>query len=88
MLLFWVVTPCRLVGRYQRSALKMETVCFYETLVSTYESTKNHNPQQHYLNFWLEKSSKRMPLVIPSHRQIERKQYYYPFEVEARLNNI
>jgi hypothetical protein len=28
-------------------ALKMETVCFSETLVSTYESTRRHNPEQH-----------------------------------------
>jgi hypothetical protein len=38
MLFFWIETPCRLVGRYQRFgeiALKMETVCFSETVVST-----------------------------------------------------
>jgi hypothetical protein len=59
MLFFWVLAPCRLVGRCQRfgeiyclhlqpwwwrqyvcSALKIETVCFSETLVSTYESTQ------------------------------------------------
>jgi hypothetical protein len=52
MLLFWVVTPCRLVGccykRFGRkncpfrteanSTLKMERVCFSETLVCTYKS--------------------------------------------------
>jgi hypothetical protein len=41
ILLFWVVTPCRLVG------LKMETVCFSETLASTDESTRRQNPEQH-----------------------------------------
>jgi secreted PhoX family phosphatase len=25
----------------------METVCFSETLVSTYESTRHHNPEEH-----------------------------------------
>jgi hypothetical protein len=30
------------------SGLKMETVCFSETLVFTYESTRRHNPEQHY----------------------------------------
>jgi hypothetical protein len=53
--LFWVITLCRLVGRYYRcretqppsSALKMETVRFSETLVSTYESTRRYNPEQH-----------------------------------------
>jgi hypothetical protein len=25
----------------------METVCFSETLVSTYESTRHHSPEQH-----------------------------------------
>jgi hypothetical protein len=53
---FWVVTPCRLVGRYQyvgetyffaSTALKMETVCFSEILVSAYESTQRFNPEQH-----------------------------------------
>jgi hypothetical protein len=42
--------PCGLVGRCQcfgdtyLTALKMETVCFFETLVSTYKSTRRHNP--------------------------------------------
>jgi hypothetical protein len=43
MLVFWVVTLCGLVGR--ASALKMETVCFSETLVSTYKSTWHYNPE-------------------------------------------
>jgi hypothetical protein len=28
-------------------AVKMETECFSETLVSTYESTRRHNPEEH-----------------------------------------
>jgi hypothetical protein len=40
MLLFWDTT-----------ALKMETICFLETLVSTYKSTRRHNPEeQHWLH--------------------------------------
>jgi hypothetical protein len=39
MLLFWVVTPCRLVGRYRRFG---ETYCLH-TQFSTYESTRRHN---------------------------------------------
>jgi hypothetical protein len=31
MLVFWDVTPCGLVGRHQRFALKIEVVCFSET---------------------------------------------------------
>jgi hypothetical protein len=27
-------------------ALKMETICFSETLISTYESTRRHNPKE------------------------------------------
>jgi hypothetical protein len=50
---FWVITPCKLVGRYQRfgeiywlsPALKTESGCFSKTLVSTYESTQRHNPE-------------------------------------------
>jgi hypothetical protein len=49
MMMFWVVAPCRLVGRYHRfGGMKMETVCFSETLVSTYESTRRHNPEQQH----------------------------------------
>jgi hypothetical protein len=52
MLLFWVLAPCRLVGRCQRfgesSALKMETVCFSETLASTNESTRRQDPEDHH----------------------------------------
>jgi hypothetical protein len=31
------------------SALKMETVCSSETLVSTYESTRRHNPERRHI---------------------------------------
>jgi hypothetical protein len=49
--LFSVVTPCRRIGRYRRfgetsSGLNMETVCLSEKLVSTYESTRRHNPEK------------------------------------------
>jgi hypothetical protein len=54
---FCVVTLCGLVGDSNVSdkqavaiivpVLKMETVCFSETLVSTYESTHRHNPGQY-----------------------------------------
>jgi hypothetical protein len=40
--LFWVLTPCR------AEALKMETLCFSEMLVSTYESIQCHNPEEHH----------------------------------------
>jgi hypothetical protein len=36
-LVFWVIMPCGLL-----EALKMETVCFSETLVSTYKSTGDY----------------------------------------------
>jgi hypothetical protein len=45
MMLFWVLTPCRLVGWF--SALKMETLCFFETLASTYESTRRQYRDEH-----------------------------------------
>jgi hypothetical protein len=38
---FWVLTPCRLFGAE-------ETACFSETLVSTYKSTRRHNPEQQH----------------------------------------
>jgi hypothetical protein len=46
MLLFWVLAPCRFVGRCQRFGLKVETVCFYETLASTYEYTRRQKPRR------------------------------------------
>jgi hypothetical protein len=61
MTLFWVLASCRLVGRCQRfgetyclilsSTLKMETVCFSETLSSTDESTRRQNPEHHHQQF-------------------------------------
>jgi hypothetical protein len=39
ILVFWVVTKCGLVGRYQRSStLKMDAVCAFETLVCAVKS--------------------------------------------------
>jgi hypothetical protein len=37
-----------LVGRWQSSALKMETVCFSETFASKDESTRRQNPEVHH----------------------------------------
>jgi hypothetical protein len=47
MLIFWAVTPCGLVDRYQRFRAEVEAVCFSETLVSTYKSTRRHNSDEH-----------------------------------------
>jgi hypothetical protein len=55
ILFFWVVTPCRLVGRYQRfggtTALKMKAVCSSETLASTYKSAWHHNTEDQHRHF-------------------------------------
>jgi hypothetical protein len=55
ILVFRVLMPCGLVGRYQRfsktlifSGLKMEIVCFCKILVSTYKSTQHYNPEDQY----------------------------------------
>jgi hypothetical protein len=52
ILFFRVATPCTLVGRYNISEkhtdLNMETAYFSETLASTYETTRRHNPEQHH----------------------------------------
>jgi hypothetical protein len=54
MVVFWVVTPCILVGGYQcfggryrlslHFIMKMAAVCSSETLVTT---VQRHNPQDH-----------------------------------------
>jgi hypothetical protein len=46
MLVFWIVMLCGL------EALKMERVCFSETLVSTYKSTWCYNPEDQYHQLW------------------------------------
>jgi hypothetical protein len=55
MMFLWVLAPCGLVGRCQlfeeayylhlSPSLKMETVCFSETLASTDQSTRRQNPE-------------------------------------------
>jgi hypothetical protein len=56
-----VVTPYSLVGnltKFRRnvtppstsSALKMEATCSFETLVTTYKTTRRHNPEDHILD--------------------------------------
>jgi hypothetical protein len=44
LLLFWVMTPCGLVSRYQRFG---ETYCLHLQGFS-YESTRRHNPEEQY----------------------------------------
>jgi hypothetical protein len=61
LVLFWILAPYRLVGICQRfgetssglkpfspSYMMMETVYFFETLTSTYESTRHQSPEQHH----------------------------------------
>jgi hypothetical protein len=53
MLVFWVVTPCGLV----------DAVCFSQTSVSTYKSTRRYNPEDH---FYISFGSKQCLRVITS----------------------
>jgi len=58
---FWFVVPCRVVVGHQHfggpvvpsssgpSTLKIETVCFSETLVSNHHITRNNNAESHEL---------------------------------------
>jgi hypothetical protein len=64
MFMFSASAQCRFVGRChtvsifspgdgeskfsETSVLKTETVCFSETLASTYESTRSQNPKHHH----------------------------------------
>jgi hypothetical protein len=56
MFLFWVVTPYVFVGRRQRfgetsvSIFSPEDgdIIFSEALISTYESTRRHNPEKQH----------------------------------------
>jgi hypothetical protein len=48
---FWVMTPCSLVGDNQRFRVlpqyseKLEAVCSSETMVTIYQTTRCHNPE-------------------------------------------
>jgi hypothetical protein len=68
---FWVLTPCCLVGRYQRFeetycfklyslALKMETVCFSETSLSAKESVGRHNSEQQHCSSYYSENLKSL----------------------------
>jgi hypothetical protein len=46
-LFFWVVIPCGI----EPWTLKIETLCYSETLVPTYESTRCYNPEAHRNTF-------------------------------------
>jgi hypothetical protein len=45
------------------SALKTNTLCFSETLVSTYESARRHNPEEHHHHF-PDRESLELPLCV------------------------
>jgi hypothetical protein len=54
MMFFWVMILCRLIGRYQcfREIYCLHfqgwsPICFTETMVSTYEPIRHHNPEEH-----------------------------------------
>jgi hypothetical protein len=56
-LVFRTLTPCRLVGRYQRFGgtyclhLQGWRIFFYETMVSVHESTWGHDPEEQNRHF-------------------------------------
>lgn len=62
-----VMVPCNLVGGYQRCKgmyhrhlLKKRFICSSEMSVTTYSTTRNHNPDYHnpYIPLWLALNSK------------------------------
>jgi hypothetical protein len=78
MAAFWDVATCSLVdvdrrfrrtycfhhqGHVLKSHLKVETECFSETLVSTYESASRHNPEQNIVSTSA-KTTNRLKLII------------------------
>jgi hypothetical protein len=58
---FWVVMPCDLVGDYKRfgrtyslhfqGEVKMAAFLSSETLITTYKTSRHHNPEDHDQSF-------------------------------------
>jgi hypothetical protein len=42
---FWVVTPCSVLAGYQPTRLKMKAAWIFKTLLSYYNTTRHHNPE-------------------------------------------
>jgi hypothetical protein len=69
---------CSMRRQNSSSALKMETACFSETLVSTYESTGRHNPEEQRRH----NKKKRLPIEKIS----EKANLFRPPNI--RINNF
>jgi hypothetical protein len=46
------------------SALKTNTLCFSETLVSTYESARRYNPEEHHHHHFPDRENLEFPLCV------------------------
>jgi hypothetical protein len=71
ILIFWVLVPCRLVGRNilspssgLTSALKWKKVCFPETLATTDDSTRRRNPEEHHHPYRRENLTSHIELCV------------------------
>jgi hypothetical protein len=47
------------------TALKMETICFSETMVPTYESTRRHNPEEEHRQL-VRRENLKSPTLTPN----------------------
>jgi hypothetical protein len=84
MIMIWAVAPCTFVGRcqhFEETALKMETVCFSETLASTDESTRHQNSEDHHHNILRRKN-------LNSHKHFCMSFKFSRFSLKSVMLNI
>jgi hypothetical protein len=79
MVVFWVVTLCKLGSGY----LKMVAVCSSETLVPTYKSTQHYNSEDHHWHLHHYENLKYYERKVPMLKYHTLKAYK---ELEAKLH--
>jgi hypothetical protein len=84
MMFFWVLTPCRPVGKYQRLALKMETVCSSETLSCTYQCTRGQTQK----NVIILNAARNSDLTNSAYRFLRKESIPKRYVVADKLNVI
>jgi hypothetical protein len=95
IIFFRILVPCRLVGRCRpyinpstsrigTSTLKMQIVCFSETLESTYECTRRKNPEQQQSHQFFDDQHTEETIFVQSPSR--QKRITFCSSADARVN--